>query len=120
MVDVIGWRLDDVVDLIRGGEGQVVGVLATLGTRDLDAQPEVVRVVFLVADPEHGLERCIADPERLGVDFLGSHLCSFLRWGGMWAPIIGDAVISNMVIGEIIPVTHGRGGPCAGSYVEPS
>ena len=43
MVDVVGWRLDDVVNLIRGPKGSVVS-LHVLKGGDLQARPELLKI----------------------------------------------------------------------------
>jgi len=43
MVDVVGWRLDDVVNLIRGPKGSVVG-LHVLKRGDLQTHPELLKI----------------------------------------------------------------------------
>lgn len=44
LVDVIGWRLDDVVDLIRGPKGSIVRLQIVPGESDLNSSPEVVHI----------------------------------------------------------------------------
>jgi carboxyl-terminal processing protease len=45
VVDVIGWRLDDVVDLIRGPKGSVVSLDILPGAYGVDAKPETITIV---------------------------------------------------------------------------
>ena len=44
VVDVIGWRLDDVVDLIRGPKGSVVSLDILPGAYGVDAKPETITI----------------------------------------------------------------------------
>ncbi len=43
--DVIGWRLDDVVQKIRGPKGSVVRLQVLKGSDDLGADPDTLRLV---------------------------------------------------------------------------
>ncbi len=45
MVDVIGWRLDDVVDLIRGPKGSIVKLDILPGKEGLDGETETITIV---------------------------------------------------------------------------
>lgn len=45
MVDVIGWKLDDVVDLIRGKKGTVVKLDILPGDAGLDSKPQRIEIV---------------------------------------------------------------------------
>jgi len=45
IVDIIGWRLDDVVDLIKGPKGTVVRLEVLPGKAGVDAKPKVISIV---------------------------------------------------------------------------
>jgi len=45
IIDVIGWRLDDVVDLIRGPKGSIISLNILPGKYGLDGNPEIITIV---------------------------------------------------------------------------
>ncbi|PID59777.1 MAG: tail-specific protease [Ignavibacteriae bacterium] len=45
LVDVIGWRIDDVVDLIRGDKGTVVKLSVLRGNKSITSKPDTITIV---------------------------------------------------------------------------